>query len=111
VVVPVIRGFEEGGKPYTVMQLRKNGRFLKEEMAVLEKRDGKGTIPLPMVLSITESLLEAVQAVHSCPREGGQQGFLHLDLHPGNFFMENGDVYPMSRTMSFFEFDFLDSKI
>lgn len=92
IVIPILEVISQNEKEYAVMQFRKNGKFLKELIAELEQQYGIGNIPLDIQLSIIEEILQSLMVLHSFEKEGDNIGYLHLDLHPGNIFLESADI-------------------
>lgn len=87
VVVPVIgTEVDDEGSTYLVMEKKaKAGVFLSE---LIEK----GTISLSYALKCTEEVLRSLATLHAFAGNTKRLGYLHLDLHPGNVFMENADA-------------------
>ena len=87
VVVPVIgTEVDDEGSTYLVMEKKaKAGVFLSE---LIEK----GTISLSYALKCTEEVLRSLATLHAFAGNTQRLGYLHLDLHPGNVFMENADA-------------------
>jgi len=87
VVVPVIgTEVDDEGSTYLVMENKaKAGVFLSE---LIEK----GTISLSYALKCTEEVLRSLATLHAFAGNTQRLGYLHLDLHPGNVFMENADA-------------------
>ena len=86
IVVPVIETVvDDDGSTYLVMYKENAGVFLSELIA-------KGTIGLSYALKCTEEVLRSLATLHSFAGSTRRLGYLHLDLHPGNVFMENADV-------------------
>lgn len=93
IVVPILhRKWDEKEKVYAVMQSREQGgKFLSDLIEKLEK-DGN-RIPISVQLDILEKLLISVKSLHEClKKDEKHEGYLHLDLHPGNIFIESVDV-------------------
>lgn len=105
VIIPILETFEEEGKTCVVMQFRKNGLFLNEVVERLEDKYGSGNIPLNIVSEITGKILESLVHFHEYIHEGKKKGYLHLDLNPGNIFLESADVQKESwGTVKFIDF-------
>ena len=86
IVVPVNETVvDDDGSTYLVMYKENAGVFLSELIA-------KGTIGLSYALKCTEEVLRSLATLHSFAGSTRRLGYLHLDLHPGNVFMENADV-------------------
>lgn len=86
IVVPVNETVvDDEGSTYLVMYKENAGVFLSELIA-------KGTIGLSYALKCTEEVLRSLATLHSFAGSTSRLGYLHLDLHPGNVFMENADV-------------------
>ena len=73
------------------MQFKKHGLFLKQAVEKLEAEYGVGKIPLNIIFSIIKEILMSLSVLHNFKHKE-QTGVLHLDLHPGNIFMENTDI-------------------
>jgi len=86
IVVPVIgTEVDDEGNTYLVMNKEKAGIFLSE---LIEK----GLVSLSYALKCTEEVLRSLATLHAFAGNTSRLGYLHLDLHPGNVFMENADV-------------------
>ena len=86
IVVPVIETeVDDEGSTYLVMYKEDAGVFLSELI-------DKTTISLPYALRCTEEVLRSLATLHSFAGSSSRLGYLHLDLHPGNVFMENADA-------------------
>ena len=88
---------EENGKnvDYGVMQYKSGGLFLTEMERLLRgKYGGAGKIPISVVCGITIRILISLRSLHSSlrSRDLSFSGHLHLDLHPGNIFLENASL-------------------
>ena len=92
ILIPVLKVIRNGKKEYAVMQLYHHGQILSECIDELEGKYGKGRIPLFIQLHILYTILESLQELHTCIRGEESRGYLHLDLHPGNIFLENSNV-------------------
>ena len=88
IVIPIVQILEGEEGCYELLQLRENGRFLVDVIGRLEDRYGEGRIPLMEMLTILREVLVSLETLHSFLQDGG---YLHLDLHPGNIFMESVD--------------------
>ena len=75
-----------GDRKGLLLKQKKGGMFLNEAIRLLEETYGKGQIPRRIQLCIIIGILESLKALHS---GNGKEGYLHLDLHPGNLFLEN----------------------
>ncbi len=95
IVIPILHGeWDEQNKSYAVMQSREvGGYFLSELIYKLEEKYSKKNIPIEIQLEILEKLLSAVKSLHEClVNDEKYEGYLHLDLHPGNIFFESVDI-------------------
>ena len=88
IVIPILDVVEEKEQEYAIMQFRKNGMFLRQ----LIKKYEEETIPLEICLEVIEELLYSLEVLHSFQKKDKEVGYLHLDLHPGNIFLESIDI-------------------
>lgn len=103
VIIPILMVCGEKDSSYAVMQFKKNGKFLNELIYDMEKKYGKGQIPLEYLLTLLNKILSSLQYVHHCM---GDKGFLHLDIQPCNVFVENVDEDTMEfGTVKFIDFE------
>lgn len=87
VSIPILREFHAEGFECLLMQQKKSGVFLKE---IYEKTNEEpNTRDLLQVLEIAEKILTSLEVLHEFVCEGEKDKILHLDLHPGNIFIEN----------------------
>lgn len=91
IVIPIFDTIDFEGKQYAVMQFKKHGLFLKQVIEELEVKYGIGKIPLNIIFSIIKEVLMSLSVLHNFKHKE-QTGILHLDLHPGNIFMESIDI-------------------
>lgn len=93
IVIPIVDRLQVDGKEYVVMHLKEQGGyFLSDLIDILEKRF-KGRIPLDIQIKLVEKLLISVKSLHNClDDENEYQGYVHLDLHPGNIFVESVEI-------------------
>lgn len=89
IVIPILFDIKYKEKRYAVMQYKKNGMFLSEMINQLEIKYGAKKIPVDTVLNIIEEILKSIQIFHSFDNGNG---YLHLDIHPGNIFFESADI-------------------
>lgn len=84
---------EEDAFVYAVMQFKHQGLFLSEAMNALNAKYGDGNIPFEIQLSIVKQILISLDKLHNC-YNGAEDyvGYVHLDLHPGNIFLENFNI-------------------
>lgn len=88
VVVPVLESVD--GK-YLVMQYKKNGKFLGQIIEYY--RNSSESIPMQVFMGIVRSILNALMVLHNCYNGfENKKGYLHMDIHPGNIFIENFPV-------------------
>lgn len=87
IVLPILYTVPAASGPCAVMQLRSNGKFLDNVILEKEKTFSPGSIPLKTILGIISALLRSVACLHGENETG--RGYLHLDLHPGNIFLES----------------------
>lgn len=87
IVIPILKVIGDGTAEYAVMQFVHHGLFLEEVVGQLESIYGAGKIPIGIQLQVLEKVLHALKILHSCGNN--RHGFLHMDLHPGNIFLEN----------------------
>ena len=67
--------------------------FLNEMIdEIRHETQQKSAVPFSHIKGILSAVLSSLSLLHNCIPDGsGYIGFLHLDLHPGNIFMENAD--------------------
>lgn len=87
IVIPILKVIGDGKAEYAVMQFVHHGLFLEEVIDQLETGYGAGQIPIGIQLQVLGTILRALKMLHRCG--SNQNGFLHMDLHPGNIFLEN----------------------
>ena len=97
VSIPILKKIVFGGKICLLMQQKKSGKFLKEIY------EGSKSRTLWEILEITERILFSLNVLHNFVWEGKKDMILHLDLHPGNIFIENYEP-GMSVTVKFIDF-------
>ena len=84
VVVPVLESVEN---KYLVMQYKKNGLFLGEIIDRYKTADEK--MSMSLFRHISMGLLKSISILHNCYSGfEDRKGYLHMDLHPGNIFIE-----------------------
>jgi hypothetical protein len=89
ITIPILEQFEEEGKYYTVRQYRHQGYFLSELISELEEKYGMAKLPFEMICVVMNHILLSLEALHTCENENGSTGYVHMDVHPGNIFLEN----------------------
>jgi len=89
VVIPILAITEDGAGR---MMLKKHGQFLNDLILSLdteyESSDIRGIL---LKLGIIREILLSLDTIHFCGGDG-PDGYVHLDLHPGNIFFENTDI-------------------
>ena len=88
VAIPAMTVFEQDGKEYAVMHMAKNGKFLSEIIEMLEKSSEEEEWKAELIFKIIDAVLISLGELH--------KKYLHLDLHPGNIFLENFDFETMT---------------
>ena len=108
IAIPAMTVFEQDGKEYAVMHMAKNGKFLSEIIEMFEKLPGKEKFSVKdessnkeetskavaeeqkaeLILKVIDAILISLGELH--------KKYLHLDLHPGNIFLENFDFETMT---------------
>lgn len=105
ILIPVLKVIHHEEKEYAVMQFYHHGKMLSECIEELEVLYGRGCIPLKVQIKLLCTILESLQELHTCLGGSEGRGYLHLDLHPGNIFLENCDVaqgqYGMAKFLDF----------
>lgn len=93
VVIPILDAIHVQKKAYLIMQLKHQGMFLNEMIDEIRREtQQKSAVPFNHIKGILYAVLSSLSMLHNCILDGsGYIGFLHLDLHPGNIFMENAD--------------------
>lgn len=101
ITIPILDSIHWERKEYLVMQLRHQGKFLNElleEIWCTEEESScrniyNAPIPFQHMTGILLAILSSLERLHRCTwnETGNIIGFLHLDLHPGNIFLENVD--------------------
>lgn len=89
IVIPILMNTEVDGQLCSIMQFKNNGMFLNSLLDQLRNRYSKEEA-LECYLILTKKILDALQCLHHCLPDGG--GYLHLDIHPGNIFVENVNI-------------------
>lgn len=88
VAIPAMTVFEQDGKEYAVMHMAKNGKFLSEIIEMLEESLEEEEWKAELIFKIIDAVLISLGELH--------KKYLHLDLHPGNIFLENFDFETMT---------------
>ena len=88
VAIPAMTVFEQDGKEYAVMHMAKNGKFLSEIIEMLEEASEEEEWKAELIFKIIDAVLISLGELH--------KKYLHLDLHPGNIFLENFDFETMT---------------
>ncbi len=90
IVIPVLETVQDEEKNvYFVMQSREQGGWFLSDLITELEKNGK-RIPINVQLDIMARLLDAVKSLHEClSKDEIYEGYLHLDLHPGNIFVES----------------------
>ncbi len=91
IVIPILDVVEEENKEYAIMQFRKNGMFLKQLLENYKTQP----VPMEVCLEVMEEILSSLEVLHSFQKKDKEIGYLHLDLHPGNIFLESIDIEKM----------------
>ena len=84
IVVPVTEIINYEGMQYAVMERKTTGLFLQSMI----RDDG---LPVKEVFRLAEAILKALCTLHSFAGSKPRIGYLHLDLHPGNIFIEHDE--------------------
>ena len=84
IVVPVTEIINYEGMQYAVMEKKRTGVFLQSMI----RDDG---LPVKDVFRLAEAILKALCTLHSFAGSEPRIGYLHLDLHPGNIFIEHDE--------------------
>ena len=84
IVVPITEIVSHEGKQYAVMEKKRTGVFLQSMI----RADG---LPVKDVFRLAEAILKALCTLHSFAGSEPRIGYLHLDLHPGNIFIEHDE--------------------
>ena len=88
VAIPAMTVFKQDGKEYAVMHMAKNGKFLSEIIEILEESSKEEEWKAELIFKIIDAVLISLGELH--------KKYLHLDLHPGNIFLENFDFETMT---------------
>lgn len=88
IAIPAMTVFEQNGKEYAVMHMAKNGKFLSEIIEILEESSKEEEWKAELIFKIIDAVLISLGELH--------KKYLHLDLHPGNIFLENFDFETMT---------------
>ena len=97
VSIPILKQLPSEGKICLLMQQKKSGKFLNEIY------DGSIKHNIVEVLETTERILFSLDVLHNFIWEKEKDRILHLDLHPGNIFIENYEP-GMSGNVKFIDF-------
>lgn len=82
IVIPVSEVLQNR---YLVMEYKHQGIFLSEYMNLdFKENDNESSL---MNMYIVRELLDSLKVLHTC----GESGYVHMDIHPGNVFLENID--------------------
>lgn len=104
VVIPVLESIS--GK-YLVMQYKKNGLFLRQIIDHYKNTNTKMKMEVFVVL--VRKMLSSLGVLHNCYRGfGDRKGYLHMDLHPGNIFVENFGDYEGTNRLEQVNVKFID---
>ena len=90
IVVPVTEIINYEGMQYAVMEKKRTGVFLQSMI----RDDG---LPVKDVFRLAEAILKALCTLHSFAGSEPRIGYLHLDLHPGNIFIEHDEHDSLSK--------------
>lgn len=88
VAIPAMTVFKQDGKEYAVMHMAKNGKFLSEIIEILEESSKEEEWKAELIFKIIDAVLISLGELN--------KKYLHLDLHPGNIFLENFDFETMT---------------
>lgn len=88
VAIPAMTVFKQDGKEYAVMHMAKNGKFLSEIIEILEESSKEEEWKAELIFKIIDAVLISLGELY--------KKYLHLDLHPGNIFLENFDFETMT---------------
>ena len=88
IAIPAMTVFKQNGKEYAVMHMAKNGKFLSEIIEMLEESSEEEEWKAELIFKIIDAVLISLGELH--------KKYLHLDLHPGNIFLENFDFETMT---------------
>lgn len=88
IAIPAMTVFKQNGKEYAVMHMAKNGKFLSEIIEILEESSKEEEWKAELIFKIIDAVLISLGELH--------KKYLHLDLHPGNIFLENFDFETMT---------------
>ena len=88
IAIPAMTVFKQDGKEYAVMHMAKNGKFLSEIIEMLEESSKEEEWKAELIFKIIDAVLISLGELH--------KKYLHLDLHPGNIFLENFDFETMT---------------
>ena len=88
IAIPAMTVFKQDGKEYAVMHMAKNGKFLSEIIEMLEESSEEEEWKAELIFKIIDAVLISLGELH--------KKYLHLDLHPGNIFLENFDFETMT---------------
>ena len=88
IAIPAMTVFKQDGKEYAVMHMAKNGKFLSEIIEILEESSKEEEWKAELIFKIIDAVLISLGELH--------KKYLHLDLHPGNIFLENFDFETMT---------------
>lgn len=88
IAIPAMTVFKQNGKEYAVMHMAKNGKFLSEIIEMIEESSKEEEWKAELIFKIIDAVLISLGELH--------KKYLHLDLHPGNIFLENFDFETMT---------------
>lgn len=96
IVIPILQVMTREDMQYAVMPYKRSGMFLSQLITDLEKVYGTGKIPVSVIFSLTNRILQSLSILqHSSAGWADQEGYLHLDIQPANIFVENVNLEKM----------------
>lgn len=81
IVIPILSTEKIGNHKYNIMQFKGNGVFVEEIIPLLKCGNIAEYDRHRMAISITQEILHSLEMLHHY--------YLHLDIHPGNVFLES----------------------
>ena len=85
VVIPVLEMYDDGS---LVMQFKNSGIFLNDFISMIKEK--KAVDYSELILTVIHKVLLSLYVLHNCFKGfDNRKGYIHMDIHPGNIFLEN----------------------
>ena len=90
ITVPILTSEMIENKKYNILILRGNGLFVSQIIDLMASANVPEKDLNDLKIRVIKSIINSLRILHGFKNDGS--GYLHLDLHPGNIFMENADL-------------------